>query len=407
MSRAVTAERTGLDAPATLLLDPRRLSEVVGRPVRATALRHKPGLSTLAVLLDEADAVLGWVRVATREHWPKLQKAAERAASRAGGERVRLLRPEPELRLAWGPPSTDPRLAAPLRRVRERGLPGADVSLLRYNPCRRAVLRVGARTLPHGVVGPLALRVHAAPTSSTVRAARALADGGLSVLAPLIDTDDPLTRDHSGKTSVWPWLDGPGDLAATGDVATAHAAGAALAALHGRGQGLLPHDLGLPRHDAAALARRRQVVVVALTGLDRELGRWAEGLVARIATPDPGAGPVLLHGDFSADQVHPGDGSGVRLLDPDRLGTGDPRLDLGSFLAWERISGSPDAVGRALLAGYTEAAPGAGWVAPGALAPWVAHALSVRLLEPFRAARADWREATAGRLDDLDRVLRW
>ena len=47
--------------------------------------------------------------------------------------------------------------------------------------------------------------------------------------------------------------------------------------------------------------------------------------------------PVLVHGDFSADQVLV-DGPAVRIIDFDRVRTSDPARDLGSFAAVEDIA---------------------------------------------------------------------
>ena len=46
---------------------------------------------------------------------------------------------------------------------------------------------------------------------------------------------------------------------------------------------------------------------------------------------------MLVHGDFSADQVLV-NGAAVRIIDFDRVRTADPAMDLGSFAAVEEIA---------------------------------------------------------------------
>lgn len=405
---------TGPDAHAALLLDADRVSALVGRPVRAVALRRKPGLSTSAALLAAdapagAPTVLGWVRALLPAHRAKLAKAQALAARRGRSVHVRRVdgpTPEEDLLVAWGPIATDPRLIRPLDRLTRVvpdliGDPRAHV--LRYNPLRRLVLRLGPDH-PDSVV----VRVTAHPGTAQTRAARLLAGRGVPVLAPVRGPGLPEGLHGSRRVSVWPWVSGPGDLSVTGDLAQGAAAGAALAALHAASADLTGvADLGLPRYDRRHLADQRVTLVRAVGSLDAGLGARAAALLAAAPAPEPGHRPVLVHGDFSADQVlatGAADSTQVTLLDLDRLGVGDPAQDLGSFVASEllRTDGRDPGLGEAVLRGHSADADA---TTDAVLRPWVAHALVTRLVEPFREGRADWRDGIAHRLDLLEQVL--
>ncbi|MDN5727502.1 MAG: hypothetical protein L0G99_16480, partial [Propionibacteriales bacterium] len=110
---SVTSRRT-----ADLLLDAHRLSGLVGHPVRATRLRHKPNLSTVAALVSsDGDPLAGvpcWVQVAEPGHHGKIDKAVRRAADR-GLVLHRIPVPDSELMLAHGTADTDPRLSTGLQ----------------------------------------------------------------------------------------------------------------------------------------------------------------------------------------------------------------------------------------------------------------------------------------------------
>lgn len=107
-----------------------------------------------------------------------------------------------------------------------------------------------------------------------------------------------------------------------------------------------------------------------------------------------------MHGDFAPAQVLGERRGGVRIIDLDRFGHGDPRLDLGSFLATELLAGGTGGLTEALLDGYGR--PGVG----GELRPWAVHGLLTRLDEPFRSGRADWRAQISVRLALAEVLLR-
>ncbi|MDQ6753369.1 MAG: phosphotransferase, partial [Actinomycetota bacterium] len=103
--------------------------------------------------------------------------------------------------------------------------------------------------------------------------------------------------------------------------------------------------------------------------------------------------PVLAHGDFSPDQVLV-DGSGIRIIDFDRIGTAERAADIGSFAAAEevqdadpaaRTDGAPKT--RRLLEGYRQAD---GQVSPERVQLWAAYRMFRGSVEPFRDRAGDW-----------------
>jgi aminoglycoside phosphotransferase (APT) family kinase protein len=106
---------------------------------------------------------------------------------------------------------------------------------------------------------------------------------------------------------------------------------------------------------------------------------------------------VLVHGDFSADQVLV-DGQAVRIIDFDRVRTSDPARDLGSFAAVEDIAdpagAGPAAGGRKsaqLLEGYHAAG---GHLSQTRVDAWAAFRLFLNSVDPFRNRASDWPAAT-------------
>lgn len=406
---------------ADLLIDSARLSELVGRPVRATRLRHKPGLSTRAVLFDAAsDCPPGWVQVTYREHVDKLRNARRRAGER--GQHIEL-REVPsslaggDLLLAFGEIDTDPRLQRGLDIVRETypsvhdALALRRLSVLRYNPQRRLVLRSGA---PAGQ--PQVLRVTADKQRDIHRRLAVLAEAGVPVLQPLADRNARRSR----RVTRWPWY-GTSDLqnASPEDAHRyAAAAGRALAALHA----VHVHDARLDPVSDPAL--ELTALVADLRRIDADAAERMRLLVTQVSTRlssqawESGA----VHGDFSADQVlvaGPVGSSeeGLVLSDFDRIGVGPLPMDLGTFAAAELLArGTASVVGSgvgrdalndlpltsAVATGYAQARPGSGSAAEPA---WVARALLARASEPFRDGVPEWRELVHDRLDQVQEVL--
>ena len=441
-SRASRAVPVSGRVTADLLIDSARLSELLGRPVRASRLRHKAGLSTTAALFDPtAEQPPGWVQVTHPEHQDKLSNALRRAGVR--GQQVHL-RAVPEsvapgrLKLAWGGFDTDPRLQSGLDTVRvaHPDLPEAvqdgRLSVLRYNPHRRLVLH-----RPMTGCQSLVLRVTAHRQRFVQRNLAALTAAGVPLVSPLATHGLERTR----RVSVWPWF-GVGDLhhrsmtggapadgavradiAAPAEIAAlAHEAGAALAGVH--------HTAGLTVADSTEPRKELQRLRRDLTHCDPAAGERMDAANQRVLgliDERPWARGTL-HGDFSADQVlvaAPGaDGDRIALTDFDRISSGPLARDLGSFAAHELLSSSVSGAGpavaessligelpmtAALLEGY--AASGRGRQTPDGIAEpdlrtWTAHALLLRVLDPFRDAEPEWVGLIHQRLDQIEEILR-
>ncbi|NQX15824.1 phosphotransferase family protein [Rathayibacter sp. VKM Ac-2857] len=338
------------------LLDPRRLADALGHPLRVTRRRWKRA-ADVVVAFDAPDGP-GWI--ASYADPAKLAKTRERAA-RVGVE----LREHPALAALSGPAHADRELSPTLRRL-ERSEPGLleRSRVLRHNPHRRLVLADGSRVVK------IVPRGAAAAVAEVARVQAELAARGVPVLAPTVL--------GSGAAST-PWW-GEGDLAEQPSAGAAEAAGAALARLHE------VRGVRVPAGSRDEVATAVRALADLAPGLAPRLERLVATLGApRDATP---ARSVVVHGDFSADQVLVGDG--VRLIDFDRVRLDEPERDLGGLLAAE-APGS--ALAEALLEAYRAAG---GAVDEAALRRRTASGVLLRAVEPFRTALPDWRE----RLDD-------
>lgn len=401
-----------MSAPTTAavvaaLVNPAALSARLQRPARVTRLRIKPDVAVIAAVADPAGRPTGWVQA----FWPcshsKLRRAA-RIAERTGAQ-VREEWQGSDLVWQWGEIAADPKLAAHLPLLEP-----ADPQrhLLRYNPLRRLVVRDGQTVC----------RVTAHPLPH----AHALAD----FLAPrlAIPAPRPLpsgTRSPHGSAQAFT---GTGDLWRHPTLPGMRAAGTLFAQLHALTTEL-PPELAEQLPPAALAHRALRGHADLLAYLDAELAARAAQLADRLP-PLAADKLVLSHGDASPDQVlvgsdtHPRPdptppGYGARatgpfldqaapfgslstppvwLTDFDRACLAPASLDLGSFLSHV----SP-AAGSAFLEGY-RAAGGTTPPAPD-LATAALHAAALRLTEPLRAGRADWRAAVAANLTHLEDQL--
>ncbi|WP_134323635.1 phosphotransferase [Cumulibacter soli] len=407
----MTTQRTPRSVPgrhsADLLIDQDKLSALVGHQVRAVHLRHKPGLSTRAALIDPAsEHPPRWVHVVYPAHTDKLRNALRRRRSRDqfwAREVPRTIAGE-QLLLAYGEIDTDPRLQRGLNTVRDTDesvssrISTGELAVLRYNPQRRLVLR---REIPG--TDPLVVRITARPQNGVHHVLAHLSDAGV----PLIQ---PLAQPAHRYVTLWPWY-GTGDLeqvAPAESAPYAAAAGRALAALHAAGAsgGLNP---------VLTVSGELSAVAEDLARIDPEAGqrmrKLADATIARIDARTWRTG--VVHGDFSADQVLLEDETtrrapAVALTDFDRAGIGPLAMDLGTFAATELLAVSApgneafniDTLPRttALAAGYSASSDGVH-------REWVARALLSRVMEPFRAGDPNWASAIERRLDQVAKVL--
>lgn len=366
------------------LLDADELGSLVGRPARAASVRAKPGALLVLGLADPATGrPTGWARVLWPAASDKAAKTAERARRR-GLEVVERSLPG-GLVLQSGGIGTDPGLANPLRAARPkrlRELVDRPEAVLRYNPLRRVLVRDRDAVV----------RVGAHPDPLRERLLGRLAALGM----PVPEVLDAGGQEHVSSRRFF----GDTDLARTPSDEGVRWAGAALARLHATtGDVLGDADL------AADLGRRTPpacVPTTVLRDLDPALADRLDALAARVADRGLDGPRVLLHGDASADQVLVDTATGVRQLnDFDRAVLGPAALDLGSWLAVDRLAGVDTSA--ALLAGY---AAGGGAVPDAAtLTTALARGLLLRSTAPARLGEPDWRAGIAARLDDLDEVL--
>ena len=210
------------------------------------------------------------------------------------------------------------------------GCEGAEVTLVRYRPGKRATLRIDVR----GRTGGLTLfgKVYADTRKATAVHAEA------SRLAPLLDGQSALrTAPLEGFLPDVPmvlWRAVPGrelDGALDGRAGPDHvsAAAGALAVLHAA-----PPISERRRPVAAELARFGQRAARA-AGVAPDAGALMQGLAAAVAEagqaiehPEPG----LVHGDCKPTQFRLSD-AGLALLDFDHCGLADPASDVGTFMA--------------------------------------------------------------------------
>ena len=382
----------------TAVLDADRLSELLGRPVRAARLRIKPEVSVLVSLEDRSTGLTtGWARLL----WPvSHSKAAqaERLAARLGLAQPPVTLPLDEgLLLQSGEVLTDPKLAQPLAQATDLGALGTWEArdVLRYNPSRRLVLRDGATVLR--------LRAGAGGPADDVH--RALS--GLLPVPGLLDSQ--AVAQCEGRLSVQQWCgdtnladfyadDADGTVTAQGPVEATRRVGALLAELHScAGQlppdivGRLPHQPPTSRELAEVHARQLDVLA---PGLARRVRVMGDMLPARL----PGS-PVLTHGDASPDQVLYEYSTGrIWLTDFDRVRLAPAATDLGSYLAE-----APSSQRRALLDGYAAHRPVPG---TGELGTAIALSRLARLADPLRRADPAWRERISTDLAAIERIAR-
>ncbi len=393
-----------------VILNEDRLSEAFGESLRADSLRYKPGVSAVARLHDGSGRAR-WVAAYAPGHTAKLDKLRRRAAMDGAALCSVVAPPSPVLAptssaaspspplaeggqvLTSGPVELDYKLWRPLRKLRAEGflLP---TTVLNYNPSRRLVL-----SLQHGRE-PVVTKITVGSASVPPSLLESLAAAGVPVLCQ-VNPGLPESR----HVSYYPWY-GQGNLKdglrdGSSGVGSVRAAGAALAALHAQP---LPTSASCRVRAMAAAEAESKLADTAgnLTELVPHLASWLHSAATRIRSALPnGDQPVLLHGDFSSDQILTGPES-LRIIDLDRWGSGPAVADLGGFVAEEiaHPSGLPQTdIIAALLDGYT------GRVNEPALAAWTAFHLYCRLSEPFRSCSPDWRNQIAQRLECIDGLV--
>ncbi|MFC3299330.1 phosphotransferase family protein [Arthrobacter agilis] len=262
--------------------------------------------------------------------------------------------------------------------------PGA---VLNYNPHRRVVFRIET------AAGPVVCKAGPTNPAETAFLAELTARG-----VPVLQRMSPPDMPHTSTLRYYPWF-GQGDLhqaAGRRDhtaAGSAHSAGAALALLHAQPAHLAPKRRSDPLDKLRSLSKRK----LHLTPTNQtRLGRVQAALARRLSEGDRA---VLVHGDFSADQVLV-DSPGVLLADFDRCTVAPPAMDLGSFVAVDLLQArtSSRELRSDFLTGYEEAG---GHVNEESLLAWTAVHLLDRLNEPFRSCSPFWQDETEERLEML------
>ena len=406
------------------LLDNTRLSELLGETVRVTRVRYKPGHSLLVAFrrLRSGTFDHGWAYTMTSPA-EKLLRRESSSRSRGGNMRIlRIQHSRDDVLVALGGIEDDWALRRNLKWLRQNGAerlglhPGAGMALpggsvvLRYKPERRLVLL--ARNASAVVV--IKTAAERATAWQQVSFLNRLRHHGVPVLPQLAD---PECLAHGLSASI-AW--GTGDLAASNSHTDAHAykAGHALAALHGfPAAGTAP--TGFPEaagnwlQDHTAQLKATRTMVSALLPELEPLAWQLESRLASLLVERPRTAPVLVHGDFSPDQVLVGD-SEVRLIDFDRARTGMAEADLGSFAAAEeaglsshsgsRARGAPAGGPKtALLAdGYLDAG---GRPIQSEVDVWAAFRLFNSSVDPFRDRAPEWAADMSWHLNRAEELI--
>jgi hypothetical protein len=376
------------------LLDNSRLSELLGETVRVTRVRYKPGTSLLVAYqrLRNGSFDYGWALTRNAVSSKLLER---RRTSRTRGREIRILLPDPahqDTLVAAGGVEDDWGLQKNLIWLRKHGFerlglqpqPGIELlsgnAVLRYKPERRLVLF--AHKEGTAVVIKAAAK-SAGSRQQTPFFLNRLQQHGVPLLPEL---GDAKCLEH-GISACIAW--GGGNLAGFDDNSSAFAAGEALARLHG-----IPASGWQAAGIKAQLQATRNLVSSLLPDLE-EPARRIEAELGPLLLDGAGSGQVLVHGDFSADQVLVG-GSEVRLIDFDRAHAGAAEADLGSFAAAEETvlrntSGSPAGGPKTacLAEGYRQAG---GKFARSGLDAWTAFRLFNGSVDPFRDRSPDWAD---------------
>lgn len=394
-----------------VLLDDDLLAEFVGRPVGRRYLRYKHGTSCVlggVVELPDGPAEV-FVTAYGAAGTAKLHKTVKARPPAS------VLVTDPDRGLLAGLATADRDLpflalladAARLQRVLRAVLPdsagwdGTSWTTLSYKPQRRWVgllESAGGRRVVLRAYRP-------ADVIAAEHAVRALQE-----LPPR--TPRLLGVDRALGLLVLEYVEGrTADRLPASSAGSGKSLGTALARLHSCPPGLLA--LQSPAEGADALRAAAEQVGVLLPEFGPAAQELAGALSRRLMALSPDR--VVIHGDFSRDQVLIGADGEVTLLDLDRAGEGDPAFDLASLSASLAAQDVLGAAGPARYAAELMTQVRAGYAAARALPreeAVVVHTAALllrRAAEPFRLCLPDWADRVramlvaateASRLDD-------
>lgn len=384
-----------------VVLDPDLFSSTFDEALRVDNLRYKPGVSLVARATGHGQT--RWVVSYASGHTAKLDKLLRHADADGTTLCAKTVPGSPGHTIVMGPITSDYKLRKPLRALAASDAFSAPGSrFLNYNPHRRLVVSLQH----HGQ--PLVAKISA----SSAPVPRHLLDALAAADVPVLQQTQPEGLPANRHVSYYPWH-GKHNLkdslrAGTAGTESICRAGVALAALHA--QSLTASPGTYPPSTTASraphkLTRMAEDVSDLLPHLSTELQLMAGRIVNVLPSKEP---QVLLHGDFSSDQIlgnfcaDQTTDVDLRLIDLDRWGLGPATSDLGSFAAAELTdpSGLPHTdVMESLLNGY-------GHVDVSALNAWTAFHLYCRLTEPFRSCSPQWQEQIRLRLHHIGEFLR-
>lgn len=349
--RGIAQRDRALDGLA-VLLDPGSLGHLVGARALIRHIRYKPATSLLVSFETPHGAF--WAGVWRHADKPESARRRNSAVSRLPGIP----------HSAVGPARSDRVLTAAIARAEHVEPVLREASVVRHNPGRRLVLRTRDEY------------VKTAPgrAETALRHARRLHDAGVPTV--------PVRRicdDDTWASRAW----GSGDLASHPSERHAAAAGAALARVHAH-----PSHAPVQETTDDRAARAVDAVRTVLPAL----GDRAHALSLR--RPRTGH-RTLVHGDFSADQVLVDAREDVRLIDLDRMGTGDPARDLATFAVEEHVRTGALSLTTALFAAYRSSG---GIVTEGEWRSWMPLCALERAIEPFRRCEPEWPMRVESRL---------
>lgn len=383
-----------------ILCDPTQLSTLIGLPARAERVRIKPLVSiSAAIVVDDTHVADEDVPLAgTRKHrwfrflWPQSYSKARRADKTAQKLSLRLHEGTcGDLLWQHGALMSDPALGPHINELKKVTPSLGDrnqINVLRHNPFRRIVLRVGEHIV----------RITATPHDRQLRIHRGIdhrwrTQGKTALPEILSPTTEEATAVH---VSIQQRVDGA-DLSSHPTMKGHKYAGRLLAELHSidglcAGEPLLTSGTEQSVH--AALAAHVRI----LAGLDPALAARAHLLVPQVT--DLATGDVLVHGDASPDQFLVEEkNERIWITDFDRAQIGPAALDVGSYLY---CCDSQDA--EHFLDGYSEKATRDLDMREVNTAR--IHAAIRRLAEPMRNASPTWRSDISCRLDEVEGLLR-
>lgn len=397
-----TAEFAGLPY-VTELRSAEALSQRVGSAVVPTRIRVKPGRSAIVSWQREGESRLGglqdwgWSAVVTSaDKLANIRRRADRAGEpvvvheysepRSAGARGSVL-------LSGSVPA-DSKLGKEIARAM-RTLSGADtLEVVGYNPGRRILFKHTGQTSDE----PEFIRIATRSQQHLVGTAAQWARWGLPTL-PV----EPIGSRGTAVASPW-W--GTGDLETHPDLAVAEEAGVIIAELHRH----TPAE-GVPGSSTSPIDQADAAADV-LSRLLPEVGGTTDDIVRRLhhrigneggtgVGAGAGLGARAIHGDLSPDQVLVGH-SECRIIDLDRAGVGHVGMDLGRWVAAcrRRTDVGAESLETGFLNGYR--GPGAAEVDVEA---WAAWAMLVAALEPWRACRSDWQQATVQAIGAAQQAL--